>query len=259
MRLNLFASTLIGAAFILSSCADDGAKNVNSVRTVRFWQFWSDASQRAVLDSLIDEFERANACTVEVTNLLWNDGKSKLQAAFNSGAPPDVIELGSDWIAQFSSAGVLRSLASDSAGIARFVPYAMPPAMWNGKVYAYPWTIDTRVMYVNTTLVPTARDKAVPLGMSDVLVAARATQARGKNGIGINGADRHRLYKKILPMMWSFGGDIFDAQGRPVINSPQNIQALTMYADMSRVGMVETQRQLDAAFWQGNVAFWNSG
>lgn len=259
MRTFFLTIGLCCAFIVVSSCGGDQQADVKRARTLRLWQFWSDASQRIVLDSLINAFEREHACTVEVTNLLWNDGKSKLQAAFNSGAPPDVVELGSDWIAQFSSAGVLHALPSDSAGIARFVPYAMPPAMWNRKVFAYPWTIDTRVLYVNTTIVPSAHKAGTSLDLAAMLRLAQSAQAAGHVGIGVNGADRHRLYKKILPMMWSYGGDVFDAQGRPALSSPQNVQALSMYADLARVGMVETQRQLDAAFLQGSVAFWNSG
>lgn len=265
-KTNPLFSAVVAAAIVLSGCSGNESQEIRDVRTIRFWQFWSDAPQRAALDSLLREFERANDCTVEVTNLLWNDGKAKLQAAFNSGAPPDVIELGSDWIAQFSSAGVLHELPSDSAGIARFVPYAMQSATWNRRVYAYPWTLDTRVMYANASLLDQAGFKRATQGYAptsltfdEVLSMVRSSQGRGTAGIGINGADRHRLYKKILPMFWTYGGDVFDASGRPVLNSPQNIKALTMYADLSRAGMVETQRQLDAAFMQGQLLFWNSG
>lgn len=254
-RLLTFATILVA----LVGCGNNEPTDERAVRTVRFWQFWSDPAQRAALDSLIREFELANDCTVEVTNLLWNDGKAKLQAAFNSGAPPDVIELGSDWIAQFSSAGVLQELPSDSAGIARFVPYALSPAMWNRKVYAYPWTIDTRVMFVNTALAAQTGVSPTIATYAELLVSARSVQRSGTAGIGINGADRHRLYKKVLPLMWTFGGDILDENGQPVLNSQQNVAAISMYGDLAKAGVVETQRQLDAMFLQGQTAYWNSG
>lgn len=259
--MNTFARLLSFALILvaLTGCGNSDTSDERAVRTVRFWQFWSDPAQRAALDTLLREFERTNDCTVEVTNLLWNDGKAKLQAAFNSGAPPDVIELGSDWIAQFSSAGVLLELPSDSAGIARFVPYTLSPAMWNRKAFAYPWTIDTRVMFVNTELAARSGASASVKTFSELLTSARAVQRSGTAGIGMNGADRHRLYKKILPMLWTYGGDVFDANGQPALNSSQNVAAVTMYADLARSGIVETQRQLDAMFLQGQTGFWNSG
>lgn len=245
------------AILLLASCGGGGGASEN--RTIRFWHFWTESGQLASLKQVIAQFEQQNNCTVELTGLSWKDGKTKLQAAFNSGNPPDVVELGSDWVAQFSSAGVLENLAMDSLATHRFVPYAMPSAMWDGKLYAYPWTLDTRVLYVNTAMLAKAGWTKDITTVDDLLEAARAVQSDGAYGFAANGADVHRLYKKILPFMWSMGGDVLDANGKPVLNSPANVKAFTMYADLARTGFMETQRELDAAFQQGKVALWQSG
>jgi ABC-type glycerol-3-phosphate transport system substrate-binding protein len=59
--------------------------------------------------------------------------------------------------------------------------------------------------------------------------------------------------------MWTFGGDVFDRQGRPVLNSEQNVAAFEMYSRLALTGFIETQRELDAAFVQGKVSILNSG
>ena len=252
-------------AIILASCilvsmngcggsAPDSGANVS-----RFWHFWSEPGQKAVLKELVAEFEKEKNVKVELTELSWNDGKVKLQAAFNSGAPPDVIELGSDWIAQFSSSGVLLALPGDGNALGRFVSYSVAPAMWQGRTFAYPWTLDTRVIFTNQTLLAKAGWTEPIITMDQLIRAAELVKESGTDGWGANGADAHRLYKKILPFMWTYGGDVFDAQGKPILNSPENIQALSVYAQLARAGFVETQRQLDAAFVQGKIALWNSG
>ena len=234
--------------------APDSGANV-----IRFWHFWSEPGQKAVLKELVAEFEKEKNVKVELTELSWNDGKVKLQAAFNSGAPPDVIELGSDWIAQFSSSGVLLALPGDGNALGRFVSYSVAPAMWQGRTFAYPWTLDTRVIFTNQTLLAKAGWTEPIITMDQLIRAAELVKESGTDGWGANGADAHRLYKKILPFMWTYGGDVFDAQGKPILNSPENIQALSVYAQLARAGFVETQRQLDAAFVQGKIALWNSG
>lgn len=244
------------AIVVFASCGGGGT---SERRTIRFWHFWTESGQLASLKQVVAQFEEQNNCTVELTGLSWKDGKTKLQAAFNSGKPPDVVELGSDWVAQFSSAGVLENLAMDSLATHRFVPYAMPSAMWVGKLYAYPWTLDTRVLYINTAMLAKAGWTKDITTMDDLLAAARAVQSSGSYGFAANGADVHRLYKKILPFMWSMGGDVLDSNGKPVFNTPQNVKAFTMYADLARTGIMETQRELDAAFQQGKVALWQSG
>ncbi|HRK58174.1 MAG TPA: extracellular solute-binding protein, partial [Candidatus Kapabacteria bacterium] len=43
------------------------------------------------------------------------------------------------------------------------------------------------------------------------------------------------------------------------LNSPANITALEKYVELSRYGMIETQRHLDEMFVQGKLGFWISG
>ncbi len=245
-------------ALVLSACSSND-KPSSDARTLHFWHFYSEPGQKAALKALVADFEKLHSCTVELTELSWNDGKQKLQAAFNSGTPPDVVELGSDWIAQFSSAGVLMQLPSDSAGIGRFVPYSVAPGQWNNRVYAYPWTLDTRVLYANTDILSQCGVKLPITTMDELLAACRKVQDKGRQGFAANGADAHRLYKKILPFIWTLGGDVVDANGNPTLETPAVQRAITMYADLARTGFVETQRQLDASFIQGKVAFWISG
>ncbi|MBK9183414.1 MAG: extracellular solute-binding protein [Ignavibacteria bacterium] len=257
-RLLMVVFLSISTLLFLPGCGG-GDTPANAPRTIRFWHFWSEPGQKAVLQELVSEFEKAHNAKVELTELSWNDGKVKLQAAFNSGAPPDVIELGSDWVAQFSSSGVLLALPGDANALGRFVPYSVAPAMWQGRTFAYPWTLDTRVIYVNTKLAQSSGWNAPISTMDDLIAAAEKVNESGSNGWGANGADAHRLYKKILPFMWTYGGDVLNTNGRPVLNSPENVKALTTYAQLARAGFVETQRQLDAAFLQGKIALWNSG
>ncbi|GMV53614.1 MAG: extracellular solute-binding protein [Chlorobi bacterium] len=252
-----FYLTIAAVSLVFAGCS--GGDNKPQETVIRFWHFWSEPNQRDAIQKLVQEFEQSHNVRVELTELSWSDGKTKLLAAFNSGSPPDVIELGSDWVAQFSSAGVLLSLPLDSATLHRFDNRILGTGMWDGRLYTLPWTIDTRVLYVNMNLLEKAGWKGAISTLSDLQQCAEALQDAGLVGFGTNGADAHRLYKKILPVMWTFGGEVLDSTGKPTINSPQNIQAFEYYAAMARTGKIETQRQLDAAFLQGTVGLWMSG
>ncbi|MCO6465253.1 MAG: extracellular solute-binding protein [Bradyrhizobiaceae bacterium] len=243
---------------ILGSCSSNN-EHLPDAQTIRFWHFWSEPNQRTAIRELVAEYQRKHNTIVELTELSWNDGKTKLLAAFNSGSPPDVIELGSDWIAQFSSAGVLLALPTDKGVTDRFPSYSLVPAMWKGRLYAYPWTVDARLLYLNRDLLNKAGWKGAIETFADMQRAAELVKEHGAEGFGANGADAHRLYKKILPFMWSMGGDVLDSKGQLALNLPANVKAFELYADLARSGYIETQRQLDAAFLQGKVALWMSG
>ena len=146
------------------------------------------------------------------------------------------------------------------ASFEKFAEFARPPALWQSKAYAYPWTVDTRVMFCNNELLKKAGVTSIPTTVTELIAACEKLQAiEGIYPFGANGDDKHRLYKKILPFIWSNGGDIVSAAGKPTLNSPENVAAVNAYITLSRMGLIETQRQLDVAFTQGKVGFWFSG
>lgn len=249
---------LASSWLLLSGCPGPSA---STERILQFWHFWGEPSHRAALHELIAEFEHRFDCRVELTELTWNEGKAKLLAAFHAGTPPDILELGSDWVAQFSSAGVLWALPPDSVALSYFVPFALPPCYWRDSLYAVPWIVDTRLLFLNqTALRRAALREEPPRSWGELLHAAeRLHVPPGQYGCGVNGADPHRLYKKVLPLIWSFGGDVLDRAGRPTLTDTPVVAALDFYSQLARVGIVETQRQLDELFLQGKLGFWISG
>lgn len=239
-----------------------GKSDKTPENTIKFWHFWSEPNQKKALQELIAKFEKEHLCKVELTELSWNDGKTKLLTAFNSNVPPDVLELGSDWIAQFSSTGVLDALPPDSIGYRKFLEYSIPPAKWQNNFYAVPWIVDTRVLFYNKDLMLKAGLPVEPPATYQQLIEYSNIINQPQNkiyGFGVNGQDPHRLYKKILPIMWTNGGNILDKDGFPIINSVQNMEALNIYLQLSRTGIIETQRELDAYFANGTVGFVFSG
>lgn len=236
--------------------------------TLRFWHFWSEPGQKAVMDSVIDGFKKENPdILVETSEMSWGDGKTKLMINFNAETAPDVIEFGSDWIAEFSASGVLEDLISEPLLQSRFnvtPEYAREPGIWKGKYFALPWFVDTRVLFINADLAVAAdsdyMDAAGLQSWGQMFSLGKRIQDRGiGKGIGVNGSDAHRLYKKILPQFWSNGGDIFDANSNPTFGSKENIEALTFYVKQLDAGVLETQKNLDDLFKRGKLGILYSG
>jgi multiple sugar transport system substrate-binding protein len=257
-----FALALV-LVMTLAGCGDsDGGNDDRAVIT--FWHFWSEPAQKAALEKRIKAFEEANpGVRVELGELSWADGKTKLLAAFNSNTAPDLLELGSDWIAQFSSGGVLADIGTLGGKLDQFAPEVAAPGRWENGTFALPWVVDTRVLFVNRALLAAAgQDSAATDSTWEQLILrseAIKTSQPNAYGFGVNGEDRHRLYKKILPFFWSNGGELLDAQGQPVIDSPENIEALETYLALARSGVIDTQKKLDDDFMQGKIGYLISG
>jgi ABC-type glycerol-3-phosphate transport system substrate-binding protein len=261
--MNLFnkAFFILLMVFLIVSCNNSKNEPSDNNKKIVFWHFWSEPNQLKIIKELITKFEKENNCSVETVELSWNDGKTKLFAAFNSGTAPDVLELGSDWVAQFSSVGVLKEFNPQTMNFDKYIEFSKDPSLFKGKLFAIPWIVDTRVLFYNKNLMEKAGIGNVPPANFQKLYeySEKISNIEGYYGFGANGSDVHRLYKKLVTMFWTYGGDLLDKKGNPVINSTNNVKALEMYIELSREGMIETQRQIDAAFTEGKIGFWISG
>lgn len=241
---------LIVLSLIALSCANRPRQN-----TIEFWQFWTDPKARPVIESIVAQFEKDNPeWKVNINDLTWSDGHQKIVVAFGAETPPDLLELGSDWIAEFTAAGALCEIQADTSGL-----LMMKPGIWENKLYAKPWFLDTRVMYYNKSLL----DKAgcsIPADWRQLLQACRRINELGDgiSGFGANSNEPHRLYKKFLPFVWTAGGSIV-SNNRVNLESPAVMKALEFYHELAKSGRVETQKNLEDAFYDGKIGFVISG
>ena len=84
----------------------------DATTTLQWWQFWTDPSIKPTILTMVEEFERQHPdIDIEVVDLTWANGHEKIVLAFASGRAPDIVELGSDWIAQFAENGHLADWA----------------------------------------------------------------------------------------------------------------------------------------------------
>ncbi|OQX92633.1 MAG: hypothetical protein B6D58_02075 [candidate division Zixibacteria bacterium 4484_95] len=229
---------------ILITCS-----NQRREKTIEFWQFWTDPEVKPVIESITGQFERENSgWKVNITDLTWADGHQKIMVAFGADNPPDLLELGSDWIAEFAAAGALSVIEIDTTNM-----LLVEPAIFKGKIYARPWFLASRWFYLNKTLLDKANER-VPHTWPELLEVCRKIDSLGDDiaGFGANSAEPHRLYKKFLPFVWSCGGDIVK-DGKISLDTPEVLRALKFYGELARCGQVETQRHLEDSFCKGKI------
>ncbi|MEW5993467.1 MAG: extracellular solute-binding protein [Candidatus Zixiibacteriota bacterium] len=239
--------------------------NLSAKTTIEWWQFWTDPNIKPTIMQMVTDFESQHPdIAVKVVDLTWANGHEKLAIAFASGTAPDVVELGSDWIAQFAANGHLadlsESVVSDSA---EYQGWGM--ATYDGKVWARPWILGTRVLFANRDLLIKAGFDSswVPVTVTHLLVAANRVHKLGDDiyGWGSNTAEKHRLYKKFLPFFWSYGAQVFSDDNRYcLVASEPAVRALQLYKGLhDTVSYVANQRGIEDAFLDGKIGFIVSG
>jgi len=261
MTLRTIAVLIMATMFL--SCSGD--KSVSGQITLNWWQFWTDQTIKPTIESMVAEFEKANPnIKVKLSDMTWANGHEKIVIAFSSGTAPDIVELGSDWVPEFSSSGQLASLdqylANDTA-----LYHGWQSATWDGSIYAVPWILGTRVIYINRTLMMEAGfgQNYAPANWPQLKELCYAIDSLGKDiyGFGSNAAEKHRLYKKWMPFFWSHDGRIISKDGKySVISSDKAYNALVFYKDLNdSCSMIDTQRRLEDAFLDGKIGVIMSG
>ena len=211
LKLLLTATSIAVILGFIAGCGSDDTRTV-----VSFWHFWSEPRQRAVLDSLVESFELDHPnIDVQTTVLSWNDGKSKLQMAFNAGNPPDLIHLGMDWFAEFDGATSFIELPSELA---------------TDTKRSNRWLVNARAMVVNTT------------SSDDATIG------------GLCVSDPHNVIKRVLPLLWQRGSQLYQRLPISDDLQDTLASALWSILESSPGAIRDRSRKLDELLLRGKIS-----
>ena len=181
---------------------------------------------------------------------------------------PDCAAVDSFTLPLFMKAKVLQPLDAffskdDVAGLFPFVRQGITGP--DGRIYAWWWETDLRVLYRNTTIVPEA-----PSTWAELEAAGLASKAKGMEGLLFNGGRWEGTTFDWLANFWSQGGRLVDGSGRPVFAEGENrekfLEAVRYYRHLvasgaapKRVITIGTYDELNAAAAAGTTALFIGG
>jgi multiple sugar transport system substrate-binding protein len=222
---------------------------------------WAMGNEGTKLKTLTDEFTKANpGVTVKVTPVDWGQAVAKLQTAIAGGTTPDVSQMGTDMMGQFGTTGAFETVPADFDKSAYF------ESAWNtnivdGAVVGVPWYVETRLLYYRKDIAEKAGITAPPTTWDELKTMAKAMQEKGGAKYGISLGTKN--WQEYFPFLWSNGGDVVDASGKPVLNSPQAVEALTFYNSFFTEGLtpksVPEGFDITPAFVKGDFPMFFSG
>jgi multiple sugar transport system substrate-binding protein len=155
---------------------------------------------------------------VEALALSTNEQHQLLTLELNAGLSGfDILDLDVVWIPDFAQRGWLVDLQDLRPAIEHAaLPNPMQTAIWNGKLWAAPYTTDAGILYYRADLVdtpPTTWEELIEIGR----------QVGERNGIApfvADGARHEGLVIQYLEYFWSLGGDVLGKDGQSVLFQP---------------------------------------
>ena len=187
----------------------------------------------------IAEFPYADLFTKELIDLTARAGSY------------DLIMLDDPWFPKFASQELLTDLSpllqskGQSGPDADFVQTSIAlgrEPYQTGSLYALPYVGNSQLLFYRKDLFLKHHLKE-PATWDDALSAARTineNETAGAPGGGkvygyvMRAAQGNAAVADFMPIFWAFGGEMFDAGGKPTVNSPEGISALKFMLELGK-------------------------
>ncbi|NVD96858.1 sugar ABC transporter substrate-binding protein [Massilia sp. BJB1822] len=226
-------STLIGA--LLCAPAAYG------METVRVTVAHYSNGTAPYFRQMAEQFERANpGIRIKVEDVNWDSLLQKLQIDVAGGVNADISIIGTRWLPEMLQDDLVEPLDGymDPAFRERFIGAFLTPGQAQGKTYGLPIAASVRGLFYNKQMLAKAGFPDGPATWSDVQQAARRIKQNGGYGFGLQGkeieTDVYWYYA-----LWTHGGELLDAQGKPAFASPAAIKSAKLYQSLIGEGLTQ--------------------
>lgn len=152
---------------------------------LRFWAMGSEGEQ---VQQLLPAFAAAHPeVRVRVQQIPWSAAHEKLLTAFVGGTMPDVFQVGTTWTAELVALGALQPLDARLGGAdADQFPGIAAANRIDGRTWALPWYVDTRILFYRSDRLRAAGWDGAPTDWPEWLRALREIKRQaGPEGFAI--------------------------------------------------------------------------
>ena len=208
-------------------------------------------------------FEAANPGTkIQIEVVPWDNLQQKLTTDISAGANADLSIIGTRWLLDYVSQGIVAPLDSRMTPEfkGRFVERFLTPSVMDGKVYGLPIAASARALYYNKDVFAKAGLSGPPDTWTELAADAEKIKASspGVFAFGLQGkeieTDVYFYYA-----LWSQGGEIVEG-GKSGLGSPAAVNAAKLYRSLISGGLTEpgvtsySREDVQNLFKQGKVA-----
>jgi multiple sugar transport system substrate-binding protein len=205
---------------------------------------WSGPDADA-MKTLLPEFTKETGIQVTMDAITYDNLQQKQVLDFSTHTGNyDLVWVPEVWLPEYARAGWLQSiqqyvndpsLNKPDFDFNDFVPAILQTGKYNGTLYALPSFVQTPILVYRKDLFQ-AQHLQPPATWDDVLKDAQLFKRLGMGGIAMpakSSADGTDVW---AALMRSAGGDYFDSQGKPSVDSPAGVGALQYWSDLLKAG-----------------------
>lgn len=243
---------------------------------------WAMGEEGIRLREIIPEFEKENpGINVELQIIPWGAANEKITTAVVGGLPPDLCQMGTTWMPEFSSMNAFADLSqfidsSKTINKDNYFQGAWTSCVYEGNPYGIPWYVDTRALFYRKDILQKAGYENPPKTWDELIMIGLAIKNMkidvNKDG-KIDRKDIH--YAMDLPVfdhgalllssfIWQNGGRVLtDDMTKSALLEPETTEALWFYVSLFQEGIAGVRAaadiRIEQAFASGYYAMFVSG
>jgi len=245
MRLSLFL--ILASLIVLASCTGNTQRKQLTLAVVSGVE--GEALKQAAAD-----YEKQTGTHIDIAEFPYTNlfEKELIDLKSHTGAY-DLIMLDDPWFPRFANENVLTELTpllqkrGQSGPDPDFVEASLNVCrhpFQTGALFALPYVGNSQLFFYRKDLFEKYSLKP-PATWDDVLTAAKTIQEKETGskmyGYVMRAAQGNAAVADFMPIFWAFGGEMFDASGKPTVNSPEGIAALLAIAEMHEREITENR------------------
>ncbi len=243
----------LAAVFVVTGVARTiltGGLSASNKVQITFWNGFTGPDGIVML-GIIDEFNRDNP-DVQVTmqRIPWGTYYNKLTVAGSDGRGPAVFIIHCDGLLRYRRAGFMEDASpifsgQDAVPKNDFEPYVFDQVKYRGKLLGCPLDIHPYGMFTNADMlkragiVDSVGNPRPPRTRNEFILAMKAMMKGTGSGTdrvwGYALTDWSANFRSLIPQ---FGGRYLDEKGNAVLNSPENVAAMTFIAGLAKDHLV---------------------
>ena len=230
--------------------------------------FWAMGREGEAVRALLPEFERQHpGLRVRVQPVPWSAAHEKLLTAVAGDTLPDVFQVGNTWIAELAALDALTPL-DGPPGVAWPVedcfPGLLASSQVEGRLMAWPWYVDTRLLFYRKDLLAKAGIERLPEDWSGWLAAMGKVRAWADAGQFALLLPSNEWQPPVILAMQAGSTLLREGDRYGDFRGPAFRKAFAFYLDLYRQGfappLAEAQMtNLYQEFAQGRFAFYITG
>jgi multiple sugar transport system substrate-binding protein len=255
-RLAVIAATV--AALALAGCGG-GSPETPTSKPSKITIAAVQGNEDAALKAIAPQYQQEKGIQVEIVEFPYDQLFEKLVTTFQANADSyDLVMMDDPWMPKFGTGGWLTPLDStfgfqrdaDIPSIVYDVGTWPPP---RGPVppaaKGQPSHLLGITIVGNVEMFMYRKDLSdAPASWDAVLSNARKFNKSGSMaGYVVRGKATNPVVADFLPILWSFGGDVFDENWNPVIDSPASLQAVKFLVEDLKGVAEQGAENVDAA------------